>query len=519
MSTKKVITPVVAALVVAVAAAAALPQDARADALVNYPTLPVTHMDVDRSWGTQEDPHIDGTLVAYTDYASGARVRWFDLATGAGGVVPNPANDYDFLPDVSGSWITFTRITSDRGGIFAFNVESGELRELDGRAGVGRQAAAIGGTTVAWQEYFPSPSQILVHDLAAGSTFRLTDDETMANKNVAVAPDGSLVLWTKCDFVGGGNCDLWQAARADGWTATRLFASPMNELAARTDGDTIAFDAEFGSQRERDIFISHPIGSLAQLSLDGIQANPNISRGLVVFEDFGEPAQAGNWDLAAFDVRTGALYRLTDTPVDETLNDVSVTAAGVVRIVYTMANDIYALSFTLPGRGDATPPVLTVPSAVTADATSPSGAVVTYEATATDDSDPAPAVACAPASGTTFAIGVTTVSCTATDAAGNEAEASFSVTVKGAATQIDDLRDQIESLNLKQGIENSLDAKLRAIQEALDAAAAGDVATACNKLDSFINEVRAQSGKAIAAADADALIADANRIKAVLRCG
>jgi HYR domain len=49
--------------------------------------------------------------------------------------------------------------------------------------------------------------------------------------------------------------------------------------------------------------------------------------------------------------------------------------------------------------------------------------------TATDDSDPSPAVACDPMPGALVPVGSTTVTCRATDAAGNTASATFRVTV------------------------------------------------------------------------------------------
>lgn len=78
---------------------------------------------------------------------------------------------------------------------------------------------------------------------------------------------------------------------------------------------------------------------------------------------------------------------------------------------------------------DTTPPVVTVPASVGATATGASQAVVSYEASAWDETDGAVPVSCSPASGTSFAVGATTVLCTATDAAGNIGSASFTVTV------------------------------------------------------------------------------------------
>ena len=78
---------------------------------------------------------------------------------------------------------------------------------------------------------------------------------------------------------------------------------------------------------------------------------------------------------------------------------------------------------------DKTVPVVTVPADITVDDTDPSGAVVTFSASASDLVDGSVPVTCSPASGSTFAIGSTRVSCSATDKAGNTGSASFAVNV------------------------------------------------------------------------------------------
>jgi hypothetical protein len=78
---------------------------------------------------------------------------------------------------------------------------------------------------------------------------------------------------------------------------------------------------------------------------------------------------------------------------------------------------------------DTTPPVVTVPGNITAEATSASGAVVTFSATAQDNVDGALTPTCIPPSDSTFALGTTTVTCSATDAANNTGSKSFTVTV------------------------------------------------------------------------------------------
>jgi hypothetical protein len=59
----------------------------------------------------------------------------------------------------------------------------------------------------------------------------------------------------------------------------------------------------------------------------------------------------------------------------------------------------------------------------------PPGEVVFFSVPATDDHDPAPTVLCVPPSGSTFPFGTTIVTCTATDAAGNQGVCMFPVTV------------------------------------------------------------------------------------------
>jgi hypothetical protein len=79
---------------------------------------------------------------------------------------------------------------------------------------------------------------------------------------------------------------------------------------------------------------------------------------------------------------------------------------------------------------DRSAPALTVPSAiVNVPATSAAGANVSYAVTAIDLVDPTVSVVCIPPSGSTFPLGATLVTCTATDDAGNSSVRTFNVTV------------------------------------------------------------------------------------------
>ena len=86
-------------------------------------------------------------------------------------------------------------------------------------------------------------------------------------------------------------------------------------------------------------------------------------------------------------------------------------------------------TFTVTVR-DLTPPQIESHNLV-AEATSGNGAGVTFVPIVTDNCDPNPTVTCVPPSGSVFPIGVTTVTCTARDAAGNPPnERQFTVTVR-----------------------------------------------------------------------------------------
>jgi hypothetical protein len=160
---------------------------------------------------------------------------------------------------------------------------------------------------------------------------------------------------------------------------------------------------------------------------------------------------------------------------------------------------------------DTTPPVISVPGTITANATTPSGAVVTYSVSATDPDDAVASLTCLPASGSTFPIGTTTVNCSAADTNANTSSASFTVHVEGGAEQLADLLTEVAGVGPGTSVADK-------VVQAQSYVAAGDVSDACSKLAAFINEVTAQTGKTIPPAQAAMLTASANRIRNVLDC-
>lgn len=88
---------------------------------------------------------------------------------------------------------------------------------------------------------------------------------------------------------------------------------------------------------------------------------------------------------------------------------------------------------------DTVPPLLALPgNQDPIEATGPAGAIATFTASASDRGAdlPSSAVVCAPASGSTFPLGTTSVTCTATDSAGQTSSGNFMVSVEDTTTPI-----------------------------------------------------------------------------------
>jgi len=162
----------------------------------------------------------------------------------------------------------------------------------------------------------------------------------------------------------------------------------------------------------------------------------------------------------------GSVYRWSEEHGLETIHDfddvegsfpnTTLMQASDNRLYGTGAGPNGGVVYRIELITDTTPPVLQLPANFAVNATSPLGALVTYEATATDDSGLPVTLVCTPASGTTFPIGTKTVKCTATDAAGNVATGQFSVKVLSAAEQLVNFLEKLRRIPLSPTIRTLL---------------------------------------------------------------
>jgi hypothetical protein len=167
-----------------------------------------------------------------------------------------------------------------------------------------------------------------------------------------------------------------------------------------------------------EVFAGAPTARIGTLSAAGAAYVLSGSTGDVLWDTAG---------AAAGDSVGCAVSGVPDVDGDG-LGDVVIGARGVdcgglgdAGLVTVHATD--------EADSDVTAPAVVCPDDLVAEATGPDGATVTFTVTATDDMDPSPVVVCQPASGSTFPLGTTTVTCTATDATGNQSSCSFDVTV------------------------------------------------------------------------------------------
>src|SRR5947207_2834152 len=147
-----------------------------------------------------------------------------------------------------------------------------------------------------------------------------------------------------------------------------------------------------------------------------------------------DPNQCGAVTTYPAPTTTGTCGTVTCSPASGSFfpkgtTTVSCNASG------TAANPDCTFTVTV---NDTQPPTITCPANQTAIApTGGTSTPVSYPPPTASDNCPGVTTSCMPPSGSNFALGTTTVTCTATDTSGNTATCSFTVTVFNARLQDD----------------------------------------------------------------------------------
>lgn len=246
-------------------------------------------------------------------------------------------------------------------------------------------------------------------------------------------------LWHYSTFCSGGGGKT--TVYADGRVYTRDYFGSLV-----LDADSGALLRTYEPQGVRiyapavdstSLFATLPGGDLNAESLDGTPLWSFAGDGqlnttpLILNSGSGRFVIVGSWlgRLYALDADSGREVWSTDvgtsiSGADEqnSSEPLAGLAAGQGLIAVPAGNTLSVYA------NDHTPPSLSLPETTTGRATSQSGGTVAFSVTATDPDDTATAT-CTPPSGSLFQIGITTVSCTATDTAGNTTTGTFTVAV------------------------------------------------------------------------------------------
>ena len=197
----------------------------------------------------------------------------------------------------------------------------------------------------------------------------------------------------------------------------------------------------------------------------------------------------------------------------------NVFPVGTTTITYT-ANDGFNTGTATQTVTviDNTLPIISCPASITLEPTCPSGAIATYTApVGTDNCAGSTTTRTAGlASGSVFPVGTTTVTYTVTDASGNTASCSFTVTVLTPQSVIQNLQASVNASSLTGTQKNGLLAKLSAALQGLNS---GQTSVACNKLSEFVNNVQSLiSHGDLTAAQGNAWISSANHVRNNIGC-
>jgi hypothetical protein len=337
------------------------------------------------------------------------------------------ANDVEPAVSPDGEWVYFRsdRVTPTAGAfeIWRMRATDGASKQQLTHAPASTEtqpAVSPDGATVAFTSNRPVGgvgfSRIWAMDADGGDERVLVDTfaSAVGTFNIGHAewsPDGSALVFSADNPPYG----VWRVAAAG--YAPGSGQDPPVQLTTQQDraptyspdGGTIAF------QRAGDIWLVDADGDDERnLTASGI----GVVDGDPVFSPDGTALafrrqQSGSSEIVIRDLSSGTEAELID--------DGPPGFGG--------PNDAWPAWAPLAVATDSTPPVVTVPDDLEVEATGPSGATVTFGASAVDETDGPVPVECSPPSGAVFPLGVAEVTCEATDAAGNVGVGAFTVTV------------------------------------------------------------------------------------------
>jgi Tol biopolymer transport system component len=445
-----------------------------------------------------------GSRLAFTSDRSGNYDVWSMNPDGTGltNLTNNPAKDYAPAWSPDGAKLAFTSLRTGTLQIHVMNADGSAVSNISNSVGPDDQAAwSPDGTRIAFTSdrldnggscpVFWDCTKVFVMNADGSAQSRLTNSYKDAGP--AWSPNGAKIVYSseRTGNIGSGDRQIF-VMNADGTGDTQLTTMGSNNSGPvwSPDGSRIAFQSVSGGKY--GVYVMNADGTSPTRLTSGTTNDlwpawsPDGAR-----IAFGSDRD-GNFEIYVMNADGSNQTRITNDP----------------------ATDLEPKWTAVGAPGDVTPPVFASLSDLTTLATGPSGAIVSYTATATDNVG-VTSIGCSPATGSIFPIGTTRVACTASDAAGNTAAASFLVSVKGASAQLADLELAIGDLVIHEGTATSLQAKLAAAARSFGE---GNLTAACGQLSAMVGQIAAQSAKKVSASSAAALNDRVERVRAVVGC-
>jgi hypothetical protein len=363
----------------------------------------------------------DGTVVAWGAFQSRfAGGNLAQLAVPAGlnnvsAIAAGPGSDHTLALTTNGTVVAWGRNDSGQ-----TNVPAGLNNVVAIAAGTAHSAVVqADGTVIAWGASSQGQTTVPIGlanvvDVAAGTFHTL-----------ALKADGSVVAW-------GNNCCGQTTIPAGLNTVIAIAAGDQHAVALKADGTVVAWGLNNSGQTTIPAGLSNvraiaagvwytmavqgqPTNTPPRITVNDVTLEGNTTGGrTLVFADIG----------SASDAQDG-MPNVTCNPSTDLILPLDTTS------VICTATDSGGLAAQDAGSvtvKDTTKPMLSLPANQTYEGNTAGGYNGVYTgATASDIVDINPVVNCSPTAGSLFALGTTSVACTATDASGNSSSDSFNV--------------------------------------------------------------------------------------------
>lgn len=457
----------------------------------------------------QEYPSVSGDRIVWQDYRNArdndnTDVYMYDLVSQAETRITTNTR-WQGTPIVLAERIFWIDNRNGNGDVYMYDIATQTENRITSGSAQARNLQ-ISGDKIVWQDYRNGNADIYMYDL---------------NPNVSptaqIVPVTTVILGQSVTFDGSGSNDSDGAITSYAWdfgdgtngvgvTANHTYGAAGSYTVVLTVTDD---DGATGTATTSVEVSAPPVAVIAPVT--------EVAHGQTsTFDATGSTDADGtivsySWNFGDGNTGTGATTTHT------------YAEPGTYAVTLTVTdNDGATDSETIGVTVDALPEAFITPIATVtvgeetnfdgSGSSDPDGNIVSYVWNFGDNSTGSGETAVH----TYAAAGSYAVTLMVTDDFGSTSTATATAVVQTPVQAINDLMDLVESMNLAQGISNSLDSKLENAADALEAMNAGSTNSAVSKLQAFINACEAQSGNAMTVEQANQLIAVANRIIAAL---